>query len=88
MAFLHSYMYLFTSFVLFTLLFTSGRANPVTEDTPLTNLLSKRAISQTLFDEFVRFTQFSNAAYRDTCRRPLGNPLVVQVSGCMRISEH
>ena len=42
--------------------------------------LSKRAISQSLYDDFVRYTQYSSATHLSSCPRPLGGTRVLQVS--------
>ncbi|KAJ7905921.1 alpha/beta-hydrolase [Mycena leptocephala] len=53
-------------FVLFSFSSTS-LASPV---------LTSRAISSSLYDDLVRFTKYSSAAYQLLCPRPLGNTLV------------
>ncbi|KAJ7872974.1 alpha/beta-hydrolase [Mycena leptocephala] len=53
-------------FVLFSFSSTS-LASPV---------LTSRAISPSLYDDLVRFTKYSSAAYQLLCPRPLGNTLV------------
>ena len=42
--------------------------------------LSKRAISQSLYDDFVRYTQYSSATHLSSCPRPLGGTRVLQVN--------
>jgi len=42
--------------------------------------VEKRAISSTIFNNLVRFTQLASGAYQASCPRPLGNTLVLQFS--------
>ncbi|KLO05084.1 alpha/beta-hydrolase [Schizopora paradoxa] len=50
-------------------------AHPTTASRPH---LAKRTISETLSEEFVRYTNYSSGAYLPACPRPLGNTLVLQ----------
>lgn len=52
---------------------------------PESGVLEKRAISQTLFDDLVRYTKYSSAAGQDSCPRPLGNTRVLQASSLGRV---
>ena len=47
--------------------------------TAISQALAKRAISQSLLDDFVRYTNYSSGAYLSACPNPLGNTLVLQV---------
>ncbi|KAJ7028266.1 alpha/beta-hydrolase, partial [Mycena alexandri] len=44
-------------------------------------LLSSRGISSSLYDDLVRYTRYSSAAYQLLCPSPLGNTLVQSFSG-------
>ncbi|KAJ7020909.1 alpha/beta-hydrolase [Mycena alexandri] len=44
-------------------------------------LLSSRGISSSLYDDLVRYTQYSSAAYQLLCPSPLGHTLVQSFSG-------
>jgi hypothetical protein len=39
----------------------------------------KGGVEQQVFDDLVRYTKYSSAAYQKLCLRPLGNTLVAQV---------
>jgi len=39
----------------------------------------KGGIEQQVYDNLVRYTKYSSAAYQKVCLRPLGNTLVAQV---------
>jgi len=54
------------------LFFSTSFASPV---------LVQRNISSTLYDDLVRYTQYSSAAYQLVCPSPLGNSLVQSFSG-------
>lgn len=41
--------------------------------------VQKRSVSQSLMDDFIRYTKYSSGAYQVVCPSPLGNTLVVQV---------
>ncbi|KAJ7183668.1 alpha/beta-hydrolase [Mycena filopes] len=44
-------------------------------------LLTSRAVSSSVYDDLVRYTQYSSAAYQLLCPSPLGNTLVQSFSG-------
>lgn len=65
------------SFALPALLLSSAvTAVPVLES-------RQSGISQTVYDNLVRYTKYSSAVYQWICPRPLGNPLVDQV--CIKL---
>ena len=43
------------------------------------SILQRRSISQDLFDDFVRFFNFSSGAYQESCPSPVGTTLVTLV---------
>ncbi|KLO08038.1 alpha/beta-hydrolase [Schizopora paradoxa] len=66
-------------FALVSLLFVADlvAARPTTSRR---NLAKRAAISQSLLEDFVRYTNYSSGAYLSACPSPLGNTLVLQFS--------